>query len=108
MAVDERRIAILGAGQIGEALLTGLLSTGWRKPDEIVVTVRREERARELAERHGVHATTSNPEAVNGAAMIVIAVKPQDFETLLGEIGGELPSQQTVLPLPPALPPTPI
>src|SRR5918995_3005273 len=95
MAVDERRIAIPGAGQIGEALLTGLLSTGWRKPDEIVVTVRREERARELAERHGVHATTSNPEAVNGAAMVVIAVKPQDFDTLLGEIGGTRSPERT-------------
>jgi pyrroline-5-carboxylate reductase len=104
MAVDERRIAILGAGQIGEALLTGLLSTGWRKPDEIVVTVRRDERARELAERHGVRATTSNPEAVNGAAMVVIAVKPQDFDTLLGEIGGILSREQTVLSIAAAVP----
>jgi pyrroline-5-carboxylate reductase len=108
MAVDERRIAILGAGQIGEALLTGLLSTGWRKPDEIVVTVRREERAKELADRHGVRATTSNPEAVNGAAMIVIAVKPQDFETLLGEIGGILSPEQTVLSIAAAVPTTAI
>jgi pyrroline-5-carboxylate reductase len=104
MAVDERRIAILGAGQIGEALLTGLLSTGWRSPDEIVVTVRREERAQELAERHGVRATTSNPEAVNGAAMVVIAVKPQDFDTLLGEIGGILSPEQTVLSIAAAVP----
>ena len=104
MALDERRIAILGCGQIGEALLTGLLSTGWRKPEEIVVTVRREERAQELAERHGVHATLSNPEAVNGAAMVVIAVKPQDFETLLGEIGGILSPEQTVLSIAAAVP----
>jgi pyrroline-5-carboxylate reductase len=108
MAVDERRIAILGAGQIGEALLTGLLSTGWRKPEEIVATVRREERARELTERHGVRATTSNPEAVNGAAMIVIAVKPQDFDTLLGEIGGILSPEQTVLSIAAAVPTTAI
>ena len=104
MAVDERRIAILGAGQIGEALLTGLLSTGWRKPDEIVVTVRREERAQELAERHGVRATLSNTEAVSGAAMVVIAVKPQDFDTLLGEIGGILSPEQTVLSIAAAVP----
>ena len=104
MAVDERRIAILGCGQIGEALLAGLLSTGWRKPGEIVVTVRREERAQELAERHGVHATLSNPEAVNGAAMVVIAVKPQDFPTLLGEIGGILSPEQTVLSIAAAVP----
>jgi pyrroline-5-carboxylate reductase len=104
MAVDERRIAILGCGQIGEALLAGLLSTGWRKPDEIVVTVRREERAQELAERHGVHATLSNPEAVNGSAMVVLAVKPQDFQTLLGEIGGILSTEQTVLSIAAAVP----
>jgi pyrroline-5-carboxylate reductase len=104
MAVDERRIAILGAGQIGEALLAGLLSTGWRTPDEIVATVRREDRARELAERHGVRASTSNSEAVSGAAMVVIAVKPQDFPALLGEIGGILSPDQTVLSIAAAVP----
>jgi pyrroline-5-carboxylate reductase len=104
MAVDERRIAILGTGQIGEALLAGLLSTGWRKPSEIVATVRREERVSELAERHGVHATTSNIEAVSGSAMIVIAVKPQDFDALLGEIGGILSQEQTVLSIAAAVP----
>ncbi len=104
MAVDERRIAILGTGQIGEALLAGLLSTGWRKADEIVATVRREERVEELSERHGVHATTSNTEAVTGAAMIVIAVKPQDFDALLGEIGGILSPEQTVLSIAAAVP----
>jgi pyrroline-5-carboxylate reductase len=104
MPIDERRIAILGTGQIGEALLAGLLSTGWRKPEEIVVTVRREERVGELAERHGVRATTSNIEAVSGAAIVVIAVKPQDFDGLLGEIGGILSPEQTVLSIAAAVP----
>jgi pyrroline-5-carboxylate reductase len=104
MAVDERRIAILGAGQIGEALIAGLLSTGWRKPEEIVATVRREERAKELEERHGVRAMTSNTAAVSGARLIVIAVKPQDFEVLLGEIGGILSTEQTVLSIAAAVP----
>ena len=104
MAVDERRIAIIGAGKIGEALIAGLLSTGWRKPDEIVATVRREDRAQELTERHGIRATTSNPEAVNGAGLIVIAVKPQDFDGLLGEIGGILSPEQTVLSIAAAVP----
>ena len=49
MAVDERRIAILGAGKIGEALVSGLLSSGWRSTDDIVATVRRQERVDELA-----------------------------------------------------------
>jgi len=104
MAADPRRIAILGAGKIGEALLVGLLSTGWRMPDEIVATVRREERAAELAERHGIRATTSNTEAVTGAGFVVIAVKPQDFDPLLGEIGGILSPDQTVLSIAAAVP----
>src|SRR5215207_8026423 len=90
MAPDPRRIAILGCGKIGEALLAGLLTTGWRNTDEIVVTGRRDERLLELTERHGVTATRSNAEAVNGAGVVVIAVKPQDFDVLLGEIGGLL------------------
>ena len=97
MAVDERRIAILGTGKIGEALLSGLLSSGWREPKDIVVTTRREERVADLGERYGVEGTRSNAEAVAGAALIVIAVKPQDIDSLLGEIGGLLSAEQTVL-----------
>jgi pyrroline-5-carboxylate reductase len=104
MAGEERLVAILGVGTIGESLLRGLLSGGWRKPSELVVTVRDEERAAELADRYGVRATTSNAEAVTGAALVVIAVKPQDFDVLLGEIGGLLTPDQTVLSVAAAIP----
>src|SRR4051812_26396252 len=104
MSVDGRRIAILGGGKIGESLLSGLLSAGWRKPEEIVVTGRRQERIDDLAERYGVETTLSNSDAVSGAAFIVIAVKPQDFEALLGEVGGLLSSEQTVLSVAAAVP----
>ena len=56
-----RKIAILGAGRIGESLLAGLLSSGWRKPGDIVVTGRREERLKELADRHGVRQPCPTP-----------------------------------------------
>src|SRR5215212_2306428 len=104
MAPDPRRIAILGCGKIGEALLAGLLTTGWRNADEIVVTGRRDERLQELQERHGVTATRSNAEAVSGAGVVVIAVKPQDFDVLLGEIGGLLSRDQVVLSIAAAVP----
>ena len=104
MAVDERRIAILGTGKIGEALVRGLLSSGWREPDELAATVRRQERVDELKERHGVAATLSNPEAVAGAALVVVAVKPQDIDTLLGEIGPLVAPEQTVLSIAAAIP----
>ena len=98
------RIAILGCGQIGESLLAGLLSSDWRKPEEVAVTARREERVAELRERYGVDATTSNADAVRGAALVVIAVKPQDLESLLGEIGPLLDQGQTVLSVAAAIP----
>jgi len=104
MAIDPRRIAVLGAGKLGESLVAGLLASGWRQPGEIVVTGRRPERVAELAERHGVEATLSNPEAVASAGVVVLSVKPQDFETLLGEIGGLLVPEQTVLSVAAAIP----
>lgn len=104
MADGSRTIALLGAGKIGESLLAGLLSSGTREPGEIVATGRRDERLREVAERHGVRTTRSNAEAVGGAALVVIAVKPQDFDSLLGEIGGLLTSEQTVLSVAAAIP----
>jgi pyrroline-5-carboxylate reductase len=99
-----RKITILGAGKIGESLLAGLLSSGWRKPADIVVTGRREERLKELKERHGVEGTVDNASAVAGAGLIVIAVKPQDFDVLLGEVGGLITPEQTVLSVAAAIP----
>jgi len=104
VATDPRRIAIVGAGRIGEALLSGLLSSGWRDAADIVVSDRREPRVRELAERYGVEATTANDDAIRDAALVVIAVKPQDIESLLGEIGGILTPEQTVLSVAAAIP----
>jgi pyrroline-5-carboxylate reductase len=99
-----RKVAIVGGGKIGESLLAGLISSGWREPRDIVVTGRREERVRELEERYGVHGTLSNAEAVSGASLVVVAVKPQDFDVLLGEIGGLLTPEQTVLSVAAAIP----
>ena len=104
MAVDERQIAILGGGKIGEALIAGLLSSGWRRRDELVASCRREERAAELRERHGVRVTLSNAAAIERAAIVVIAVKPQDIDVLLGEIGGLFSPEQTVLSIAAAIP----
>ena len=102
--IDRRKVAILGTGRIGEALITGLLSSGWREPEEIAATARRQERVDELAERHGVAATLSNRDAAAGAALVVVAVKPQDIDGLLGEIGGLILPEQTVLTIAAAIP----
>jgi pyrroline-5-carboxylate reductase len=104
MSVDARRIAIIGCGKIGESLLSGLLSAGWRAPGEIAVTSRREERVDELRDRYSVESTLSNADAVAGAGVVVLAVKPQDFDVLLGEIGPLLSGEQTVLSIAAAVP----
>jgi pyrroline-5-carboxylate reductase len=102
--VDTRKIAILGAGRIGESLIAGLLSSGWREPSEVAATARRAERVAELRERYGVDATLSNHDAAAGASLVVIAVKPQDIEGLLGEIGTLILPEQTVLSVAAAIP----
>ncbi|HZQ88991.1 MAG TPA: pyrroline-5-carboxylate reductase [Gaiellaceae bacterium] len=94
-------IAILGCGRIGEALLVGLLGAGWT---DIVVTTRSPEHASQLRERHGVDASTDNAAAVARANLVVIAVKPQDIDTLLAEIGQQLTPEQTVLSIAAAIP----
>jgi pyrroline-5-carboxylate reductase len=99
-----RRICVLGAGKAGEALVAGLLSSGWAKAEDVVATGRRQERLDELAERYGIETTQANAEAVKGAQVVVIAVKPQDIETLLGEIGSALEPSQTVLSIAAAIP----
>jgi pyrroline-5-carboxylate reductase len=95
------RIAILGAGRIGESLIAGLQSSDWA---DIVATTRREERAAELRERHGIEATVSNADAIAGAEVVVIAVKAQDLDRLLEEIGQLLLPAQTVLSIVAAIP----
>jgi pyrroline-5-carboxylate reductase len=95
------RIAILGAGKIGEALLAGLRNSDWAN---LIASCRREERALELKERLGIETTISNPEAIKGADVVVLAVKPQDIESLLGEVGHLLTAEQTVISVAAAIP----
>ena len=88
-------IAILGAGKMGEALLSGVLRAG-RRPGELMVTARRTERAELLVQRYGVVAV-SNVEAAQKADTLVLAVKPQDMAGLLDEIGSHVPAGKLVV-----------
>ena len=78
------RIAIIGGGNIGEALLSGLLRSG-RQAADIVVSERVPARARYLAERYDVP-VSGLPDAVGNADFVVIAVKPSDVEPVVAEI----------------------
>jgi pyrroline-5-carboxylate reductase len=95
--MDERTVAFLGGGRMGEALISGLIRSGGRSADEIVVTARREARATELAERFGISATLSNPEAVGRARTLVLMVKPQDMEALLEQVAEAVTADHLVV-----------
>jgi pyrroline-5-carboxylate reductase len=78
-------IAILGAGQMGEALASGLLRAGVVAPAEIVAAARRPERADQLRTAYSIE-TMSAAKAADLAQTLIIAVKPQDMGALLDEI----------------------
>ena len=102
MAPDVHTIAVIGAGKIGETLLSGLLRSGW-PVDRLLATARRPERAEELAARYGLR-MISNETAITDADVLAIAVKPQDAEALMAEIGPKVPQGKLVITLCAGLP----
>ncbi|OBF81608.1 pyrroline-5-carboxylate reductase [Mycobacterium sp. 852002-51163_SCH5372311] len=78
------RIAIVGGGNIGEALLSGLLRAG-RQVKDLVVAERMPDRAKYLADTYSV-LITSVSEAVENATFVVVAVKPADVEVVIGDL----------------------
>ena len=92
-----KTIAFIGAGNMAEALVKGLLRAHVAEPHEIVCSDRREERGPELAQRYGVRFTTSNREAVEQADVIVLSVKPQVMNKLLVEIAPALSQRKLVI-----------
>jgi pyrroline-5-carboxylate reductase len=92
-----RKVAFLGGGKMGEALISGLIRSGGRSVDEIMVTCRRDERARELAGKYGVTATLDNAEATSWAEVLVLMCKPQDMEVLLEQIREHVTTDHLVI-----------
>jgi pyrroline-5-carboxylate reductase len=89
--------AILGAGVMGETLLSGLVRAG-RRVDDLLVGEKRAARAQELEERYGVSVVT-NLEAAEKADTLALVVKPQDMGDLLTEIAPVLRPGQLLVSL---------
>jgi pyrroline-5-carboxylate reductase len=79
------RIAVIGGGRIGEALLAGLLESGWASKDLVVVEAM-QARAEILSERLGIRVTDDVTDAASGADLLVVAVKPGDVDSVLAEV----------------------
>lgn len=83
------RLAILGGGVMGEAILAGVLGSGWAVGD-VEVTEPFATRAEQLSARYGVRVTDGNVETVRRADVVVLAVKPKDVGGVLAETAGSL------------------
>lgn len=91
-------VAILGAGSMGEILAEGLLRAGWETAN-LTLVARREERARETERRTGISANLDPAQSAAGRDVVVIAVKPKDIDTLLGQIRDSIQPGQVVVSL---------
>ena len=89
-------IAILGAGKMGEALMSGLLRSGVVSPSGMLAAVRRDDRAKLLRDEYGVEVTGA-AEAARRGQTLVITVKPQDMAALLGEIAPAVTADKLVI-----------
>lgn len=89
-------IGILGAGKMGEALASGLLRAGVVSPAGIVAAARRTDRAEQLRAAYGIEVMSARA-AAQRASTLVIAVKPQDMDALLAEIGPAVTPDKLVI-----------
>jgi len=92
-----KRVAFLGAGKMGGIILQALLKNGLLSAKSTVATVAHPERAKALSSKLKVAVGTSNVEAVKGADIIVIAVKPQVVEDVVREIAGVIGPKQLII-----------
>lgn len=83
------RIAIIGAGKIGESIISLLLSSGTKEPGDIIASTRKKERGDYLTEKYGIR-LTDNVTAAGMADTILLCVKPQIAEIVLREIAPAL------------------
>ncbi|NDJ76852.1 MAG: pyrroline-5-carboxylate reductase [Chloroflexi bacterium] len=79
-------VAFIGSGNMGEAMIHGLLDKQLVSPEQITAADPRTERGQELAQRFGVRTTTDNLDAAIQADILVLSVKPQVLEHVLPEV----------------------
>ena len=84
--LNDRELALIGGGNMGEAILKGLIAAQLVKPQQVTVTDLIEARLGYLRETYAVRALSDNAKAVAQADLIILAVKPQDIAQTIQEI----------------------
>ncbi len=95
MALD-KKIAFLGGGNMAEALIKGLIAAGTAKPDQILVADVSPDRLAHLRKTYGIIIQKSNVDASREAGLIILSVKPQVIERVLGEIAPAVDDKKIV------------
>ncbi len=91
------KIGFLGAGEMGGAIIKGMIDFGGYRPSDILASVRSEESARKLYARYGIDSGTDNAHVIRKADVLVIAVKPAVVPQVLEEIARELTEPKPVM-----------
>ena len=88
--LSDKKLAVLGAGKLGAILLRAYLKQGLFLSDRVKATVKHAEKATTLATELGIAVTTDNCEAVKGADIVLLTIKPQTVAEVLQEIAPEI------------------
>ena len=90
------KITVIGGGNLGVAIVKGLIKSGLFSKDDILLTEKREHRIKYL-ENKGYHVTTDNVKAARESSRVMICVKPQQMDPLLKEIKSHLKNNKVIL-----------
>jgi pyrroline-5-carboxylate reductase len=88
--LSDKKLAVLGTGKLGGILLRAYLKQGLFVSNRVIATVKHAERAAALAKELGIAVTTDNREAVKGADIVLLTIKPQTVAEVLQEIAPEI------------------
>jgi len=91
------KIAFIGGGNMGEAMLSAMLDKGLSPPQDISVSDIKEIRCQHLEQQYGVVVMSDNQAVVGRGEVVVLAIKPQNLAEVMTELSGQLKSNQLVL-----------
>lgn len=94
--MEELKVGIIGVGNMGLALMRGMLDSGLIKPQNLWITNRRKKRSETIAADYGVQIAQSNSDCAKRADVVLLAVKPQLFPKVLAEVGPSIDDQLVV------------
>jgi pyrroline-5-carboxylate reductase len=106
LKLSDKKLAVIGAGKLGGILLRAYLKQGLFVSNRVTATVRHAERAGALGKELGVGITTDNREAIRGADIILLTIKPQTVAEVLQEMASEIGAQTLVVSVAASVPTT--